>query len=119
MQSPLTFLTRVTRWSRSSSNFYALIGQNLTGKFTRIMCAASGTCFLIAQADRVLCRQLVKVFNCLFPLDLQNEYSCNQDSSVIHGTWKVNLKNLKFLTKGSNNKNFIPKYLDNGLTDFA
>ena len=27
----LTFLTKVTRWSRSTSNFYALIGQNLTG----------------------------------------------------------------------------------------
>ena len=29
----LTFLTMVTRWSRSTSNFYALIGQNLTGEF--------------------------------------------------------------------------------------
>ena len=28
------------------------------------------------------------VFNCLFRLDLQNEYSCYQDSSVIHG-WFV------------------------------
>ena len=35
----------VTRWSRSSSNFYALIGQNLTGEFMREMCAASGVCF--------------------------------------------------------------------------
>ena len=31
----LTFLTMVTRWSRSTSNFYALIGQNLTGEFMR------------------------------------------------------------------------------------
>ena len=29
------FLTMVTRWSRSTSNFYALIGQNLTGEFMR------------------------------------------------------------------------------------
>ena len=29
----LTFLTKVTRWSRSTSNFYALIDQNLTGEF--------------------------------------------------------------------------------------
>ena len=29
----LTFLAIVTRWSRSKSNFYALIGQNLTGEF--------------------------------------------------------------------------------------
>ena len=28
------------------------------------------------------------VFNCLFPLHVQNEYSCYQDSSVIHG-WFV------------------------------
>ena len=25
------------------------------------------------------------VFNCLFPLDVQNEHTCYQDSSVIHG----------------------------------
>ena len=31
----LTFLTMVTRWSRSTSSFYALIGQNLTGEFMR------------------------------------------------------------------------------------
>ena len=35
----LTLLTMITRWSRSSSNFYAVIGQNLTGesygKFTQ------------------------------------------------------------------------------------
>ena len=31
----LTLLTTVTRWSRSTSNFYALIGQNLTGEFMR------------------------------------------------------------------------------------
>ena len=27
------FLTKVRHWSRSTSNFYALIGQNLTGEF--------------------------------------------------------------------------------------
>ena len=37
----LTFLTKVTRWSRSTSNFYALIGQNLTGEFMRKIYAAS------------------------------------------------------------------------------
>ena len=37
----LTLLTMVTRWSRSTSNFYALIGQNLTGKFMRKIYAAS------------------------------------------------------------------------------
>ena len=37
----LTFLTTVTRWSRSTSNFYALIGQNSTGEFMRKIYAAS------------------------------------------------------------------------------
>ena len=35
------FLTMVTRWSRSTSNFYALIGQNLTGEFMPKIYAAS------------------------------------------------------------------------------
>ena len=35
------FLTMVTRWSRSTSNFYSLIGQNLTGEFMRKIYAAS------------------------------------------------------------------------------
>ena len=29
------FFTMVTRWSRFTPNFYALIGQNLTGEFMR------------------------------------------------------------------------------------
>ena len=33
--------------------------------------AASETCLLLAEADRVLC--LLLCFNCLFALDLQNE----------------------------------------------
>ena len=37
----LIFLT-VTRWSRSTSNSYVLIGQNLTGEFMRKIYAASG-----------------------------------------------------------------------------
>ena len=53
----LSFLTRVTRWSRSTSNLYALIGQNLTGEFIGKIYAASGNLFtLIAEADRVLCQ---------------------------------------------------------------
>ena len=35
------FLT-VTRWSRSTSNFYVLIGEKLTGEFMRKIYAASG-----------------------------------------------------------------------------
>ena len=40
-QSLLTFLT-VTHWSRSTSNSYVLIGQNLTGEFMPKIYAASG-----------------------------------------------------------------------------
>ena len=64
----LTFLTKVTRWSRSTSNFYALIGQNLTGEFMWKIYTASWNLFILtAEADRVLC-QLV-----IFQLDVQNE----------------------------------------------
>ena len=53
----LTFLTMVTRWSRSTSNFYALIGQNLTGEFMRKIYAAFWKLFtLTAEVDRVLCQ---------------------------------------------------------------
>ena len=66
----LTLLTMITRWSRSSSNFYAVIGQNLTGEFMRKIYAASWNLLtLTAEADRVLCQHWC--FNCLFPLDLQ------------------------------------------------
>ena len=40
-QSLLTLLTMIMRWTRSSSNFNALIGQNLTGEFMRKIYAAS------------------------------------------------------------------------------
>ena len=40
-QSLLTFLAMFTRWSRSTSNVYALIGQTLTGEFMREIYAAS------------------------------------------------------------------------------
>ena len=53
----LTFFTMVTRWSRSTSSFYALIGQNLTGEFMRKIYAASRNLFnLTAEADRILCQ---------------------------------------------------------------
>ena len=41
----LTFITIVTRWSHSTSNLYALIGQNLTSEFMAKMYAASGNLF--------------------------------------------------------------------------
>ena len=83
----LTFLTIVTRWSRSKSNFYALIGQNLTGEFMRKIYADLETCLLIAQADRVLCH-LVVFLTVFFYWMYKMKYSCHQDSSVIRG-WFV------------------------------
>ena len=82
------FLTMVTRWSRSTSNFYALIGQNLTGEFMRKIYAASWILFtLTAEADRVLC-QLVMFLTVFFHWMYKMKYSCYQESSVIHG-WFV------------------------------
>ena len=63
------FLTKVTCWSRSTSDFH-LIGQNLTGEFMwKIYAASWNLLTLTAEADRVLCQ----LFNCLFPLDVQNK----------------------------------------------
>ena len=51
------FLTMVTRWSRSTSNFCTLIGQNLTGEFMQKIYAASWNLFtLTAEAGSVLCQ---------------------------------------------------------------
>ena len=61
----LTLFTMVTRWSRSTSNFYALIGQNLTGEFLRKICKASWILFTFVPT--------CDVFNSLFLLDVQNE----------------------------------------------
>ena len=77
------FLTMVTRWSRSTSNFYALIGQNLTDELMRKIYAASWKLFtLTAEADRVLC-QLVMCLTVFFHWMYKMKFSCYQ-SSVIH-----------------------------------
>ena len=74
-----TFLTIVTRWSRSTSNFYALIGQNLTGEFMRKIYAASWNLLILtAEADRVLC-QLKMFLTVFFHRMYKMKYSCYQD----------------------------------------
>ena len=77
----------VTRWSRSgarsTSNFYALIGQKLTGEFMRKIYVAS----FDSQADRVL-RRLVMFLTAFFDWMYKIKYSCYYESSVIHG-WFV------------------------------
>ena len=84
----LTLLTMITRWSRSTSNFYALIGQDLTGELMRKIYAASWIlCTLTAEADRVLC-QLVMFLTVFFLCMCKMKCSRYQESSVIHG-WFV------------------------------
>ena len=67
------FLTMVTHWSRSTSNSYALIDQNLTGEFMRRIYAASWKLFTLKLTLTEFCVNLWCFFNCLFPLDVQNE----------------------------------------------
>ena len=84
----LTFLTMFTRWSRSTSNFYALIGQNLTGEFMRKIYTTSWNLFTLrAEANRVLC-QLVMFLTVFFHWMYKMKFCCYQESSVIHG-WFV------------------------------
>ena len=68
----LTILTKVTRWSRSTSNFYALIGENLTGEFIRNIYTASGNLFTDSWSWQSFVSSC-DAFNCLFPLDVKNE----------------------------------------------
>ena len=86
LQAGKTF-TMVTRWSRSTSNFYALIGQNLTGEFMWKIHAASWKLFtLTAEANRVL-YQLVMFLTVFFLWMYKMKYSCYQESSVY--SWLV------------------------------
>ena len=68
----LTFLAMFTRWSRSTSNFYALIGENLTGEFIRNIYTASGNLFTDSWSWQSFVSSC-DAFNCLFPLDVKNE----------------------------------------------
>ena len=64
-QSFLTFLT-VTCWSCSTSNFYFLIGQNLTGEFMWKIYAVSGNLLTDSWSWQ-------SCVSSLFPLAVQNE----------------------------------------------
>jgi len=89
----MTFLIIATRWSRFTSNFYALIVQNLTGEFhTENLCSILkvvyfDSCMLLTKADRVLC-QLVMFSTVFFHGMYKMNYSCYQESSAILG-WFV------------------------------
>ena len=89
-----------TCWSRSTSNFYALIGQNLTG-FKQKIYAESGSLFTVtAEADRVLC-QLVMFLTVLFLLDVRNEIQllsrvfCHSWLVCLLGLWLRNTSPVK------------------------
>ena len=72
----LTFLTKVTHWSRSASNFYALIGHNLTGEFMRKIYVASWNFFTL-RADVMF---LTVFFHWMYKM----KFCCYQESFVIH-----------------------------------
>ena len=82
-----------TRWSRFTSNFYAPIGQNVTGEFhTENLCSILtvvyfDSCMLLAKADRVLC-QLVMFSTVFFHWMYKMKYSYYQETSAILG-WFV------------------------------
>ena len=71
-QGGLRFFLTVTRWSRSTSNFYVLIGQNLTGEFTRKIYAASGNLLTDSWSWESFVPSC-DALNCLFLLGVQNE----------------------------------------------
>ena len=84
-QSLLTFLTVVTRWSRSTSNFYALTGQNLKGEFMQKIYATSGNLLTDSWSWQGFVSSC-DVFNCLFLLDVPNETELlTRLFCVIHG----------------------------------
>ena len=99
----LTFLTIVTRWSRSSSNFYALIGQNVTGEFMQKMYAASGNLFSDSWSWQSFVSPTCRVFNCLFPLDVQKwiqllpRFSCNSWLVCLLDLWLRNARLVKII----------------------
>ena len=106
-QSLLTFLT-VTRWSRSTSNFYVLIGQNLTGEFMRKIYAASGNLLTDSWSWQSFVSSC-DVLNCLFLLDIQNEIQLL--SRLFCNSWLVCL--LRFWLRNAP----LVKVIENPISD--
>ena len=95
----LTSLTMVTLWSRFTSIFYALIGQNLKGEFMRRIYAASWILFtLTAEADRFLC-QLVMFLTVSFYWMYKMKFCCYQEWNsrlvCLLGFWSRNTSLIK------------------------
>ena len=73
----------ITRWSLSSSNFYAVIGENLAGEFmSKIYAVSSILVTLTAEADKVL-RQLVMLLTVFFHWMYKMNFSCCQESWLV------------------------------------
>ena len=76
-------------WSKNNFGGEIHISKGLDWAFPSLSCNGS---WLQPFSDSWSWQSFVSpschVFNCLFPLDVPNEYSCYQDSSVIHG-WFV------------------------------
>ena len=100
-QSLLTFLTMVTRWSRFSSNFYALIGQNLTGEFMWKMYAASVNFFSDSWNWQSFVSPTCHVFNCLFFslewIQLLSRFFCNSWLVCLLDLWLRNAPLVKII----------------------
>ena len=66
------FFTTVTRWTRSTSNFWALIDQNWELRSCGKIYEASGNVFTDSWSWKTFVSSC-DVFKCLSPLDVQNE----------------------------------------------
>ena len=97
----LTFITMVTRWSHSMSNFYVLIGQNLRG--AENLCSILKLSYVDSWSWESF-ESTCNVFNCLFLLDVQNEIQLL--SKVLCYSWLVCLlgfwlRNTSFVKVGN------------------
>ena len=82
------FLTMVTRWSRSTSNSYTLIGQKIDRwVHAENLCSIMKVVYFESRSWQNFV-STCNVFNCLFHWMYKMKYSCYQESSVIHG-WFV------------------------------
>ena len=94
-----TFPTMVTSWSRSTSNFYALIVQNLRGELMRKTYAASWNLFtLTAEADSVLSQLVIFLtvfFYWMYKIHLLSRVFCYSWLVCLLGFWLRNTSLVK------------------------
>ena len=100
----ITFIAMATRWSRSMSNFNALIGQNLIkGELMRKIYAASGNLFTDSWSWWNFVPSSADVFNRFFPVEVKNEiqllsrFLCYSWLFCLLGFWSRNAPLVKFI----------------------